>query len=320
MREYTRVFSTCSPRPPSCGCGSCGSPPGAGRNEGKKSDGRGRSGASDAPRPPLAGAQWGQSYNPWTGVVQAWPLQQWRPPKTGVLGPRPGTAPTQALTASSAPTFGNDTNPFVASSPQPRVALLHALHGAPPPANYGCDGDWFMDTGTTSHMASNPGILSSHSSPSSSSHIIVGNGAPLPVHRTGHASLPTPSSPLQLNNVLISPSLMKNLISVRALTRDNSISVEFDPFCFFHQGSANEKGRTLFLPWPANLSRSWMEGEESNEGEPNVGARRRRLTLAPRPWAEARLRGRRRRCVLQSSLIAAGATPRGGRWTASGRR
>jgi hypothetical protein len=31
-----------------------------------------------------------------------------------------------------------------------------------------------------------------------------------------------------------------------------------------------------------------MEGEQSNEGEPSVGARRRRLTLAPRPWAEAR--------------------------------
>jgi hypothetical protein len=31
-----------------------------------------------------------------------------------------------------------------------------------------------------------------------------------------------------------------------------------------------------------------MEGEESSEGEPNVGKRRRRLTLAPRPWATAR--------------------------------
>jgi hypothetical protein len=37
---------------------------------------------------------------------------------------------------------------------------------------------------------------------------------------------------LHLNNVLISPYLIKNLISVRALTRDNSVSVEFDPYGF----------------------------------------------------------------------------------------
>jgi hypothetical protein len=37
---------------------------------------------------------------------------------------------------------------------------------------------------------------------------------------------------LKLHNVLISPILIKNLISVRALTRDNLVSVTFDPFGF----------------------------------------------------------------------------------------
>ena len=40
------------------------------------------------------------------------------------------------------------------------------------------------------------------------------------------------ASPLQLRNVLIAPQIVKNLISVRALTRDNSVSVEFDPWGF----------------------------------------------------------------------------------------
>ena len=40
------------------------------------------------------------------------------------------------------------------------------------------------------------------------------------------------SSPLRLNNVLVSPALINNLISVRTLTRDNSVSMEFDPFGF----------------------------------------------------------------------------------------
>jgi histone deacetylase 1/2 len=80
-------------------------------------------------------------------------------------------------------------------------------------------------------MASSSGILSSSSTPTVHRHIVVGNGQFIPTECTGHATIPTPSS-LQLRNVLIAPHLVKNLISVRALTRDNSISVEFDPWGF----------------------------------------------------------------------------------------
>jgi hypothetical protein len=41
-------------------------------------------------------------------------------------------------------------------------------------------------------------------------------------------SVPTSAAPLQLHNVLVCPSLIKNLVSVRALTRDNPVTVEFD--------------------------------------------------------------------------------------------
>jgi hypothetical protein len=91
--------------------------------------------------------------------------------------------------------------------------------------------DWFLDTGATTHMASNPGILTSPPS-TVNRHIVVGNGQFLPAHGTGNASIPTSSSPLHLRNILIAPKLVKNLISVRALTRDNSVSVEFDPWGF----------------------------------------------------------------------------------------
>lgn len=63
-------------------------------------------------------------------------------------------------------------------------------------------------------------------------HIVVGNGSHLPITHTGAALIPTSSSPLILNNVLVSPSLIKNLISVRPLTRDNPITIEFDKFGF----------------------------------------------------------------------------------------
>ena len=45
-------------------------------------------------------------------------------------------------------------------------------------------------------------------------------------------TIPTSSSPIQLNNVLVSPSIVKNLVSIPKLTRDNNISIEFDPTAF----------------------------------------------------------------------------------------
>jgi hypothetical protein len=69
--------------------------------------------------------------------------------------------------------------------------------------------------------------------PSTSSRIVVGNGSALPVTHTGHHNILTTSTPLSLRNVLVSPKLVKNLISVKALTRDNPVNVEFDNLGFF---------------------------------------------------------------------------------------
>ena len=43
--------------------------------------------------PSSSAPQWAESYNPWTGLVKVWPLQQWCVPSIGVLGPHPGSAP-----------------------------------------------------------------------------------------------------------------------------------------------------------------------------------------------------------------------------------
>lgn len=89
-----------------------------------------------------------------------------------------------------------------------------------------------MDTGASSHMAAHPGNLS-HSFPTSTeSRIIVGNGAGLSISHIGSANFPSTSKPLSLNNVLVSPQLIQNLVSVKTLSRDNSVTVEFDAFGF----------------------------------------------------------------------------------------
>lgn len=92
--------------------------------------------------------------------------------------------------------------------------------------------DWYMDTGATSHATNNTGNLTSYHSPSrlTSTNIVVGNGSTLPILSTGSTHLT--GRPFFLNHVLVSPAIVKNLISVCKFTHDNACSVEFDPYGF----------------------------------------------------------------------------------------
>jgi hypothetical protein len=197
-----------APRP--SGTSSSTAPTGGGdrRKKRKPADGRVRPLASvDALTPSYGPRPWTSTYNPWTSVVQAWPLSQWRPTSPGVLGSRP-PAPTQAMLA---------TNASSSSSPSLPPELHHAMNNLSlnNPSGTG-GGHWFLDTGATSHMANNTGISSSHFIPTQSSQILVGNGAPLQVESIGQTTVPTMFSPL--HNILIAPHLIKNLISVRSPT------------------------------------------------------------------------------------------------------
>ena len=97
--------------------------------------------------------------------------------------------------------------------------------------------EWFLDTGASSHVTGMAHALSKLSSPSlrQSSGIFVGDGSLLPVSVVGS----TKFSSFSLNDVLVSPTIIKNLISVRHFTIDNSCSIEFDPFGFFHEGPSH---------------------------------------------------------------------------------
>ena len=81
-------------------------------------------------------------------------------------------------------------------------------------------------------MASSPGILSSYTTLPVPRHIVVGNSQTFPAIGSGSTVIATAASPLRLTNVLIAPYLFKNLTYVRALTRDNLVSIEFDPWGF----------------------------------------------------------------------------------------
>ena len=91
---------------------------------------------------------------------------------------------------------------------------------------------WIMDTGAASHVTGDPGTLTSYHPLLApyTRHIIVGNGSYLPVLAVGTTHLPP--KPFYLRHILLSPNIVKNLISVRKFTRDNLCYVEFDPLGF----------------------------------------------------------------------------------------
>ena len=97
-----------------------------------------------------------------------------------------------------------------------------------------------MDSGASSHMASDHGTISTLSPSTTSNQIIVGNGNSLPVTHVGSQTFPIHPKPMHLTNVLIVPQIIKKLISIRQFTLDNSCSIEFEPPWFLHEGSSYE--------------------------------------------------------------------------------
>jgi hypothetical protein len=169
-------------------------------------------------------------------MVQAWPMP-FRVPGAGVLGTCPGTPLQHAYFAGTPP----NPAPFQQPTPAPfqqqpdvwnHQAMLAALatYGVPPSGPQATE--WFLDTGATSHMASQAGNFPSSQPLPHSAPITVGNGALLPVTHRASSTIATSKNPLSLKNILVSPSLVKNLLSIRSLTRDNNVTVKFDAFGF----------------------------------------------------------------------------------------
>ena len=84
-----------------------------------------------------------------------------------------------------------------------------------------------MDSGATHHTTSNDASLTSKTEYYGSGVLTVGNGSILPISHIGNSTL-TVSKPLYLRNILLVPSIKKNLSSIAKFTADNNVSVEFD--------------------------------------------------------------------------------------------
>jgi hypothetical protein len=89
--------------------------------------------------------------------------------------------------------------------------------------------DWVVDSGASNHTTSDVGNLTSVHPPTSTDHssIIVGNGSAIPVTSVGDSTLPYP---FYLHNVLVTPDIIQNILSVHRFTTNNWCFKEFDSF------------------------------------------------------------------------------------------
>jgi histone deacetylase 1/2 len=97
-----------------------------------------------------------------------------------------------------------------------------------------------MDTGATDHLTHELSRLNPRESYTGSDQVRTADGSGMHISHIGQASLLT-HTPKQLHllNVLRVPSVTRNLLSVKKLTCDNDVFVEFHPFHFFCQGSSH---------------------------------------------------------------------------------
>jgi hypothetical protein len=89
--------------------------------------------------------------------------------------------------------------------------------------------NWVADSGASSHTTPYPGNIHSSHPPSSTRppSIIIGKGFVLPVTSVGDSVL---LGPFYLNEILVAPNLIQNLLFIHRFTTDNSCSMKFDPF------------------------------------------------------------------------------------------
>ncbi|CAB77880.1 putative reverse transcriptase [Arabidopsis thaliana] len=204
-----------------------------GHNNNGRGRGRGRGGTGSNGRGRgRQNWQWNprnwQTQQPWLSTPTPyphWPQQNWmqRPPMAYLTATNPaagllGSSPQAAMVGST-----NQLTQIPAN-----LAAAFGTTTMPDPT----DASWYMDTGATTHLTAQPGTLHSLFNSSSSPSVVVGNGSSVPTKAIGYSFLPSKIRPLHLHNVLVCPSIIKNLVSVRQFTKDNYVSVEFDPFGF----------------------------------------------------------------------------------------
>lgn len=113
-------------------------------------------------------------------------------------------------------------------SPQTRPSpnrQAHTAHLAPSSSS----SPWLLDSGASHHVTTDLNSLSLHAPYDGTEELVVGDGMGLKITHFGSCSF----SSLTLNNVLVVPSMSRNIISISQLCQDNNVSIEFSSNSFY---------------------------------------------------------------------------------------
>ncbi|KAK1692242.1 hypothetical protein QYE76_008939 [Lolium multiflorum] len=123
--------------------------------------------------------------------------------------------------------IGND-----GSGNEKQAALATHTHGST--TTYPVDATWYMDTGASDHLTHELSRLNPRETYAGHDQVRTADGTGMRISHVGQASLLSHTSRhVHLRNVLRVPSVTRNLLSVKRLTIDNDVFVEFHPFHFF---------------------------------------------------------------------------------------
>lgn len=87
---------------------------------------------------------------------------------------------------------------------------------------------WYFDSGATNHITNTIQNIEHPQPVVNNPGVMVGNGTNLHVTHTGKGILPTPNATFQLSNVLHTPHITHNLLSVHHFAKDNNCLLIFD--------------------------------------------------------------------------------------------
>ncbi|KAJ9547306.1 hypothetical protein OSB04_019849 [Centaurea solstitialis] len=216
---------------------------GRGRNSSREgqtpNSGHGRSSPSEPlPNTYPPWAWWAPPLCPYPTRPNTWPNNQWPnhfPPiapvallaTAHVAYEPPPFVPNKPNLSAQTPNLAPQTQDFDALNPSDLGTMFQSMN-----LNYP-DSSWYMDTGASSHMTTDSGKTQTPLSSSSVRVIFVCDDNGIPVKGSGNTLHITPQHSFRLHNILYTPNIIKNLQSIRQLTRDNNVYVEFDYFGFF---------------------------------------------------------------------------------------
>ncbi|KAK1679840.1 hypothetical protein QYE76_040688 [Lolium multiflorum] len=129
----------------------------------------------------------------------------------------------------------NSGRPFVFGSPWRAIRRVHAFQQTTlinALQDMSMHGGWVADSGALTRMTNtnNQGILFNSRPTDSYAPVVFGNGFTVPISHIGHSSFQSPTCSMHLNDVLVVPNPVKDLISLRRFTTDNLLFMEFDPY------------------------------------------------------------------------------------------